>query len=191
MANQRELSELKLHDHIENTPLGVIMWDKNGAINYWSSRATEIFGWSEEETKSTCIPDLLAVREEDLALFQSILLDLGSGKLQRRQFVTCNRTKEGKLIYCEWYSSVLPDKSGSALSILSMVQDVTRREQAAEALKKSQEHLSLMYNTAIDPMWIIDVEEGLQFRFDFINKSFITVTGLAEEKVVGRLIEEV
>ena len=44
---------------------------------------------------------------------------------------------------------------------------------------------------AIDPMWLINIEQGEQFRFEKINASFTDVTGLRSEQVAGQLIEEV
>ncbi|MGZ3839995.1 MAG: PAS domain-containing sensor histidine kinase [Flavisolibacter sp.] len=189
--NITEIPGLDLTYHIENTPLGVIVLDHHGFIRYWSARAEEIFGWTAEEIMDTNIKDLSIIYKKDLDTVDSTLQELRTGMVQRNQSVNRNCTKSGKEIYCEWYNSVLKDESGLGISILSMVQDITERIKADEAIQRSQNQLSLIFNSAIDPMWLLDIEEGYNFRFEYINKSFIAVTGLAEEKVIGHLIEEV
>jgi signal transduction histidine kinase len=43
-----------------------------------------------------------------------------------------NYTKQGAILYCDWYNSVLRDRSGNLESVLSLVLDVTARRQAEE-----------------------------------------------------------
>src|SRR4030095_4624941 len=43
-----------------------------------------------------------------------------------------NYTKDGSILYCEWYNSVLLDDSGKLVSVLSLVLDVTARTLAEE-----------------------------------------------------------
>ena len=38
------IDELSLTHHLENTPLGIIVWDERNEIIHWSDRASEIFG---------------------------------------------------------------------------------------------------------------------------------------------------
>ena len=185
------IDELSLTHHLENTPLGIIVWDDRNEIIHWSDRASEIFGWTPEETLHQQIASLNMIHEEDAATVARILEEIKSGRVLRNQSANRNITKSGKVIYCEWYNSALVDDEGHITSILSMVQDVTDKKKAAVALEKSQQQLSLIYNSAIDPMWLIGVEEENQFRFEDINTAFTLVTGLSRENVVGKLVEEV
>jgi signal transduction histidine kinase/ActR/RegA family two-component response regulator len=43
-----------------------------------------------------------------------------------------NYTREGSVLYCEWYNSVLHDDRGKLISVLSLVLDVTARQSAEE-----------------------------------------------------------
>lgn len=59
-------------------------------------------------------------------------------------------------------------------------------------VKKAQEHLSLIYESSIDSMWLIDIEDGGEtYRFKSINDAFIAVTGLTRAAVLEKTIEEV
>lgn len=47
-----------------------------------------------------------------------------------------NFTKDGRVIYCEWYNSAFSNAAGQTTSILSLAQDVTLRIEAEEQLKQ-------------------------------------------------------
>src|SRR5215203_1301924 len=138
---------LSLTYHIENTPLGCIVLDKRGHVMYWSARAEEIFGWTAEEMKNSNAFEMPFIYQEDLELVQSVVENLKTGKLQRNQVVNRNYTKSGEVIYCEWYNSSLRDDQGEVISVLCLVQDITERKEAEQALAKSQQQLSLIYHS--------------------------------------------
>lgn len=184
------IDTLSLTYHIENTPLGVMVFDRQGHVVYWSDRASEIFGWQEEEILHKNLNDLAIIYEEEQNKVNALLEQLQYGSTHRNQSTNRNRTKDGQLIWCEWYNSALKDEEGNVTSILSMVQDVTERKDAEEALAHSEHQLSLIYNSAIDPMWLIKINEG-RFYFDDINTAFTAVTGLTRDQVIGKPIEDV
>ncbi|KIC94517.1 PAS domain-containing sensor histidine kinase [Flavihumibacter solisilvae] len=55
----------------------------------------------------------------------------------------------------------------------------------------SEHQLSLAFNSAIDPMWLIRVEGPNSFRFETINTAFTKVTGWSREQVEGQPIEKI
>lgn len=118
----------KLNFHFENTPIAVIERDRHFQVMRWSHSAEKIFGWSAEEVLGQ---DWQQVYEEDLPIVQAVRQGLISG--QEKHNVSFNRsyTKEGKIVYCEWYNSALLDEAGNIVSILSLVLDVTERQQTA------------------------------------------------------------
>lgn len=58
--------------------------------------------------------------------------------------------------------------------------------------QKAQERISLIYESSIDAMWLIDIEDnGQTYRFKSINDAFIAVTGLTRAAVLEKTVEEV
>jgi PAS domain S-box-containing protein len=72
-----------------------------------------------------------------------------------------------------------------------IVQDISERKHAAEIIEASERRLSLIFNTVRDVLFLLAVEPDDSFRFVAINPNFLTTTGLREEQVVGKQIEEV
>ena len=185
------MDSFSLTYHLDNTQVGVLILNEDQQIIYWSSAAEDIFGWPASEVVGRTVSSLNLVFHEDKEQVFDALEMILSGNSIRNHLVNRNTTRLGKVIYCEWYNSALKDESGKIKSILSIVQDVTERTQMEIALEKSQKQLSLIYNSAIDPMWLIAIEGKDQYRFTSINHSFTGVTGLRSDQVVGRTIEEV
>src|SRR2546430_3927743 len=50
-----------------------------------------------------------------------------------------NRTKDGRIITCEWFNTPLMDADGRYAGAISLAQDVTERKQTEEKLRAGEE----------------------------------------------------
>jgi PAS domain S-box-containing protein len=125
--------------HVENTPLAVIEFDQNLFIKRWSGRAEEIFGWTMSEAlgKNVNEPDFPIIYTEDKLKVDTINEQLMKGAVNRNLSLNRNYSKDGTIIYCEWYNSVLKDEHGNVITILSLVHDMTERKIAEDTLNQS------------------------------------------------------
>ena len=122
----------RLTFHVQNTPLAVVEWDDEFRVSRWSAAAERLFGWRAEEVFGKRVSDWKFVIPDDLAAVESVRLRQRDG--MERQGVICNRNyhKDGSVLHCEWYNSVLSDDKGKLVSVLSLVLDVTARKRAEE-----------------------------------------------------------
>lgn len=136
-------SEQRLSFHMNNSPLGIVEWDTNFIVTRWSGEAERIFGWTAQETLGKRIMDLNIVFEDDIPHLLRVMTRLTSGV--SRHVFSCNRnyTKDGKVIICEWYNSVLVDDQGKMLWVMSQVLDITERKMTEEALRQANEDQEL------------------------------------------------
>jgi PAS domain S-box-containing protein len=118
----------RLTFHVENSPLAVIEWDSEFRVSRWSGSAERLFGWQASEVVDKHVGDWHFVFDEDAD---------GVAQVTQRQRVGTevlgvqhnrNYTKDGSVLYCEWYNSVLRDETGKFVSVLSLVLDVTARK---------------------------------------------------------------
>ena len=143
---KRDRLELKkahqeLSYHVNNSPLAVVEWDRDFRIQRWSSRAEQIFGWQESEVLGKHWQDWQFVLEEDAEDVLKVTTNLLDGSELRNASYNRNYTKDGSIIDCEWYNSVLLDESGNMISILSLAQDDTERQNALRGRALVQEEL--------------------------------------------------
>ena len=133
--------ETRLNFHVNNSPMAAIEWDSDFIVTRWAGQAETIFGWTSEETIGKPIRDLNMIYEEDIAIVQKTMKSLTDGSSKYVVSANRNYTKEGKVIHCEWYNTVLSDSQGKILSVMSQVLDITNRKQAEEKLKESEADL--------------------------------------------------
>ena len=125
----------RLTYHVENSPLAVIEWDGDWNITTWSKRAEQLFGYTAAEMLGTNGYDWNHIHPDDAP---SVLA--GLDVMRARGFNVSrnrNRTKDGRVLYCEWYNSMQADEDGEPVSVLSLVLDVTGQVEAQAALAAS------------------------------------------------------
>jgi PAS domain S-box-containing protein len=69
--------------------------------------------------------------------------------------------------------------------------DITERKLVEAALNESERMLSSIFNTVGDVLFLLSVETDGNYRFISVNKAFCNITGLNEEKILGKLVNEV
>ncbi|MEO6489709.1 MAG: PAS domain S-box protein [Ferruginibacter sp.] len=140
--------------HVENAPLGFIEWDDNLKIKSLSRQASMIFGWDEEHSLEEQTSGISHVYEEDLPWVKQTVEKLLSGEIRRNNIEHRNYTRSGKVIWCEWFNSVLTEDNGKVVTIMSLVQDITEKKLAAEAIQKSEQKYRTLVEEAFDGILI-------------------------------------
>ncbi len=69
--------------------------------------------------------------------------------------------------------------------------EAVEHKAAQQALRLSEQRLSLIYDSVADILYYIRVEPDDCFRFLSINHGFLIATGLTKDQIVGKRIEEV
>ncbi len=130
-----ELSQAQLKDalrtlnfHFENSPLGIIEWNRDFQVIRWSGAAEKIFGWSAGEIIGKHIYEWQFVYLEDVERIRLEVAGLIDGTIQRSICHNRNYCKDGAIVNGEWYNSALLDEDGKMKSVLSMALDVTDRD---------------------------------------------------------------
>jgi len=133
----------QLATHMENTPLGVIEWSADLTVKRWSPQAEAIFGWTAEEVLGRRPGDLEFIHAESLEMVRAITRELAEGRAKRNRMLSRNVTRDGRVIWCQWYNSAHYEEGGSLTSILSLAEDVTARMDAEEQLRQAAVHDAL------------------------------------------------
>ena len=137
----RALEEIATH--IENTPLAVVEWSADLRVKRWSPQAEAIFGWTLDEVLGKTSVDIGLIHESSFQTAHSLMRELASGRMRRNRMLIRNSTRDGRVIWCEWYNSAFFDEDGKLASMLSFAEDVTARVDAEEQLKQAAVHDSL------------------------------------------------
>jgi PAS domain S-box-containing protein len=123
----RQRSEQKLRLQIHQSPMGVIEWNAKFEVVEWNPAAEKIFGYPKQEAIGRNAIGFIVPASEHPHVnqaWQDLLHNRGGTRSTNH-----NLTKSGNEIFCEWYNTPLVDNEGQVLGVVSLVQDVTERQQ--------------------------------------------------------------
>lgn len=118
-------SEQRLRLLVEQTPLAVIGWDPDFRVVRWNPAAEKMFGYTADEAIGQHASFM--VPEAFWPFVEQIWPQLLAGSVAPRSSSGENLTKDGRVIFTEWYNTVLTTQDGKVIGMASLVEDVTER----------------------------------------------------------------
>ncbi len=170
-------------DLLEQAHEAIFVWELDGQITYWNRGAEALYGYNASETVGFSSHDLLLVgdpAELDRRLWQLRTEGLWSGELR-------HRTRAGRDIMVE-SRQVLVKTADARLVVLETNRDITRRKQAEQALRASEEKFRTIFNVAAVGIAQTSVPEG---RYISANRRFAEITGYPVEALIGKCFLEI
>jgi two-component system cell cycle sensor histidine kinase/response regulator CckA len=184
-------SEARARAIIENALDANITITSDGLVTGWNAMATRIFGWTAEQARGRLLADLIipeAARERHRAGLARYLATRESRLLDRRVEVMALH-RDGFEFPVEL--AITPISLGSGMMFSAFVADITERKRAVDALRESEQHLSLVYDHVDEVLFHLQVEGPGTYRFVSANPAFFRTTGMTPAQVIGKLLEEV
>ncbi|MBV9775105.1 MAG: PAS domain S-box protein [Gemmatimonadetes bacterium] len=129
--------------HGTHSPLAAVEWDHEGRVTRWSPQAEELFGWRADEVLGKRVDEWPFVHPDDLEAVARRSAGLVWGGERQNLSSNRNLTRDGRVLFCEWYNTAVLDEQGRLAAHLSLVLDVTARVRAqeeAEAARLRAEH---------------------------------------------------
>ncbi|MDA8124348.1 MAG: sigma 54-interacting transcriptional regulator [Deltaproteobacteria bacterium] len=141
---ENRLSETlqRLNFHIKNAPLAVVEFNNYFQVTYWSKQAEKIFGWSAEEVMGKRIDQLRWVYKDDMDHVAELSAEMLAARRTSNIHINRNYRKDGSVITCEWYNSVLLNREGKLISIQSLARDITEERRLEADLKATNVKLA-------------------------------------------------
>jgi PAS domain S-box-containing protein len=172
----------KLSYHTDNSPLAMIEWDQEMKVKNWSQQAENIFGWKAEEVVGKTWNEWDFVYQDDLEQVSNDLQKLFHNTNKNLVSYNRNYTKDGKVLYCEWYSSILLDEFQQPISIVCFAQNVTDKIKIQQELEKREDH----YRTLINNLHAGIVVHNSDTSIVFCNYTACQVLGLTKDQIFGK-----
>ncbi|MEG4497876.1 PAS domain S-box protein [Microcoleus sp. F10-C6] len=186
LQTQIKQANSRLEFHLENSPMAVIEWDRELRVVRWSPMAEQIFGWSAAEVIGKYWHEWSIVHQEDFEQVCAVANQLLHRREPRNVCRNRNYTKNGSVIYCEWYNSALVDESGIVVSILSFARDVTEHHRTQEELQQREQAFSALAENATDIIARFDRE----LRLRYVNQAVESATGKPPAEFISKTNQE-
>jgi PAS domain S-box-containing protein len=132
-------SQQRLSLLVQQTPLAVIEWNLDGEVSDWNPAAERIFGYDKWEAIRYHATELMmpeCAKEQFNQLWQTLLTCQGGSCTTNEHY-----TQDGRRLFCEWHNIPLIEPNGTVIGVASLVQDITLRKEAEDALRKANEEL--------------------------------------------------
>ena len=129
----------RLNFYVENSPLGTVEWDADFVVTRWSGESEKIFGWNSGETIGKKIMEMNLILDDDRQIIETNMARMMDGITPYLISANRNITKDGRIIHCVWYNTILHNQEGGLESVLSQVMDVTGQREYEQELEKARE----------------------------------------------------
>jgi PAS domain S-box-containing protein len=97
------------------------------------------------------------------------------------------RRQDGEKRLLSWWCKVLKNEQGLVIGALSTGRDITDREHAKEALRKTEELYHLVVDNMADVITVLD----MNLRFTYVSPSIIRLRGYTAEEVMAQTLEQI
>jgi diguanylate cyclase (GGDEF)-like protein/PAS domain S-box-containing protein len=179
-------AEQRLDVHVNNTPLAVVEFDARLRVRRWSSRATALFGWSEEEVVGDRPDQWRFIHEDDADTVATAMLSLVTGESPSQVVHYRTYTRDGRVLHCDWFMSAVFDDAGQLLSLLAFAQDVTARVQAEAEAAEREALFRATFEQA--PVGIAHV--ALDGQWLRVNRTLCEFFGRAQDELLATTFQQ-
>ena len=172
----------------ENTADVIAILDLDLRFTYVSPSVLRMYGYTIEEAVGASLEWVLtpeSFRRVREVFDEEMRLELcGSAEPWRTRTLELQEyRKDGSLIWVETNISILRDREGHPIGILTVNRDITARKLAEEACRLAEDKFSKAFRSSPSMMVINSLKEG---RYIEVNEVFLKVFGYERDEVIGR-----
>lgn len=178
-------SEIKHRTVIETLPVGIVTLDQNGTITSVNKAFSEIMGFSAGEMvgKVNILTLPVFAQEEIVTRFRRLLKENEFFDFETPPI----NTPTGRSVYLRCRGITIRDLQHKNFSYLIVIEDITERKQAKQALEEEKERLSVTLRSMGEGVISVDTTG----RIVLMNKVAEQLTGWPQEQVIGELLSTV
>ncbi len=169
-----------LHDQAGEA---IFTYDRDMKIMSVNRIGCEEIGYSEEELIGKSILELGILQPDEIEKaatnFQELML---SGKPVRAEYKLTRR--DGSPFYVNNTATPLYNEKGELIAISNIALDITKKREAEETLRRSEEHFRTLIEKAFDVITILDGTGVIRYESPSIKE----VLGYEQDELVGKSI---
>jgi len=146
-----------------------------------NAKLCEITGYSEEELLGMTFVDL--THPDDQADDKTAHERLTRGEVPGISLEKRYVGKDGRIVWVNVSTSLIRDEDGEPVRTLAVIQDITARKEAEEALRESEARFVKVFRSNPAAICITTMQEG---RFIEVNEHFCRLFELTREDLIGQ-----
>ncbi len=174
--NKLRESEEKLRLAIDNSPLGITIYNTQGRFVSVNKAYEELVGYQKDELSTMSFFDITHpdYRPKNQELFDAMVQNEDRGFSMNKKYTH----KNGKLLDVRVHAGSIKDHNGKAVFGMAFIEDITERV----ALERQAKMLS----TAVESSPVCIVITDVKGNIEYVNPFFTDMTGYTSEEVMGK-----
>jgi len=177
----RRATEARYRTLFENAPLGILISDTESYYLDANASMCRMLGYTRDELIGFHASDI--VSESEVQHIEPALGTIKAKDDYHREWQF--KRKDGSCFAAEVIATMMPDGN-----LLGMVRDITERKQADEKLRKSQEQLAGVIDSAMDAIITVDQEQRIVLFNAAAERAFLFPAEDAIGQPLDRFIPE-
>lgn len=145
LVEARTVELTKLSQALEQSPIVVVITDKEGSIEYVNPKFVEVTGYSSQEAIGQN-PRILKSEKTSSSVYEELWQTITAGRTWKGELQ--NKMKNGKEIWESISISPIVDKSGEITNFVAVKEDITARKNSEEELASERERLNRLFETS-------------------------------------------
>jgi len=166
-----EESELRFRSAFEHAAIGVAIVSLDGRFIDANNFLASFLGYKREDLIGLSIEEITHRDDwqRDVEVHRSLMSGLFENIVIEKRYVK----PSGAVVWGRVSSSLLKDKNGNPLYIISHVQDITKERKVIEKLREQEAFISAILTAMPDPMIVYDFDMNVLY----INPAFTKIFG--------------
>ncbi|MCI0408335.1 MAG: PAS domain S-box protein, partial [Acidobacteria bacterium] len=179
-------SEERFRSIFEHAATGMATVNPDGRLLQVNPAFCRFLGYTAEELRRLTIQEI--THPEDLAATCQVLQMGRSGAIRVLAIEKRYLRKDGSLAWAHTNATWIQDATGNPLYSVKLIQDISERKAAEEALRESEARKGAILDTALDGILTID-HQGKALEF---NPAAERLFGFQRDEVIGKdILDEI
>lgn len=179
-----EMSEQNFREIFQEAPIGMAVVGLDERFLQANAELCQMVDYSEDELRQRTPLDV--THPDDVAFSREIAQAMLEGQHNRieKRFVR----KDGEVVWAARTGCAIRDEGGKPRHFLIMIEDISKRKKAEEAVRDSEERYRLLFETNPYPVWVYDPET---LGFLAVNRAAIDCYGFSREEFLSMTIKDI
>jgi PAS domain S-box-containing protein len=161
--------------------VAIVKFSRDMIITDYTGNSENIFGYKKQEVIGKSLDETIVPKFDSTGNdLDKLMKNLIHNTHKFEYNINENKTKDGKIIWMQWYNTKIKDKRNHLTGILSIGIDITNLINTEIALKESEERFKKLSNLTFEGILIHD--NGIILD---CNLSFERQIGYSREELVG------
>ncbi|MCX6156691.1 MAG: PAS domain S-box protein [Ignavibacteriae bacterium] len=177
-------SESRLRSYFELPHVGITVTSQTKGWLEVNSEICNMLGYSKEELSSLTWADLTHPQDlnADVEQFNRVMAgEIETYSLEKR-FIR----KNGEILWTDLSVSCVRKDDGSIDYMVALLQNITKRKEAEDALRESEEKYRKLTENMKDVVWVLDTET---MYFTYISPSVEELRGYTVEEIMAEPVD--